>query len=118
MNYKRFGLQNYLRDPSISVEEAQILFRFRTRSEKYKNNMKSNFEDLSCYFCTVSQDSQEHSFQCEIVKANVKIEGDYEDIFSDKIPVEVARTLKRIVNFRKEKLEPLSGPRAFDNAAE
>ena len=93
LNYSELKMQNYLKDPKISVEEAQNIFRFRTRSANFKENMKSKYAETLCPLCENQPDSQSHSFKCSIVKGKIKISGNYEDIFNETIPNDVSKSL-------------------------
>ena len=41
LDYPELKLQDYLKDPKISVQESKNLFRFRTRTANFKTNMIS-----------------------------------------------------------------------------
>ena len=47
LSYSELKLQKYLKDPDIPVNEAKNLYRFRTRSAKYKQNMKTGYSSTS-----------------------------------------------------------------------
>ena len=78
------------------------MFRFRTRSVNYKENMKNGYQNISCPFCLVHPDSQIHSLKCIEVKSNISVRGNYEDIFKKTIPKEISETLMQISELRKE----------------
>ena len=46
-------------------------------------------------------DTQAHSFECRVVKVDIKIEGSYKDVFEKKIKPELAKTLLDITNLRE-----------------
>ena len=50
LRYSEMKLQNYFKDPNIPVEEAKNLFRYRTRSAKFKENMKNEYQSITCPF--------------------------------------------------------------------
>ena len=67
LSYSDLKLQNYLKNPDIPVQEAKNLFRFRTRSAKFKENMKNQYQNSTCPFCLVYSDTQQHAvYRCEI----------------------------------------------------
>ena len=70
---------DFLKDPNIPVEEAKNLYRFRRRSAKFKENMKYQYQSISCPFCLVYSDTQNHSMYRRENKITVK--GNHEDIF-------------------------------------
>ena len=93
LNYSELKLQNYLKDP-----ESKNLYRYRTRSARYKENMKSSYTatSLACPLCQVQPDSQPHSLQCTEVKTKTKVEGRYLDIIGEDIHSDISKTLLRI----------------------
>ena len=100
LTYTELKLQNYLKNKNISVEEARNLFRYRTRVAKFKENMKSSFLVTTCPLCLVQPDTQVHSFQCPELR--VKLEGIYNDIFTEDIPTNISKTLLRITKRRED----------------
>ena len=101
LDYPELKLQDYLKDPKISVQESKNLFRFRTRTANFKTNMKSSYQCLLCPLCSLESDTQEHSMQCTKVKSEICIVGNYYEIFREDIPQDIAKTLLKIVEFRK-----------------
>jgi hypothetical protein len=91
-----------LKTDEIPVSEAKNLYRFRTRCAKLKENMKNGYQSSLCPFCHVQPDNQSHSVQCTVVKSRVKIDGNYEDIFKEKIPLNISKTLLNIFKLREE----------------
>ena len=104
LNYGELKLQNYLKNPNISVAEAENLFRYRTRSAKFKQNMKNGYESITCPFCLVHPDTQIHSMLCIEVKSKILVKGNYQDIFKEDIPKEISETLMKISEIRKDVL--------------
>ena len=102
LNYSDIKLQTYFKDPDISVAEAKNLYRFRTRSAKFKENMRSGYQNKDCPLCFIHPDTQVHSMQCIEVKSKITIRGKYEDIFKEKIKKEISETLMKITELRKD----------------
>ena len=107
--YSELKMQSYLCDSSLTVEEAQNLFRFRTRTAKFKENMKNKYENgsLTCPACGLQPDSQSHSFQCEVMKQHIKVKGQYSDIFKKKVPSDVAKSLLEVSKIREQQFSPI-----------
>ena len=107
--YSELKMQSYLHDSSLTVEEAQNLFRFRTRTAKFKENMKNKYEggSLACPACGLQPDSQSHSFQCEVMKQHLKVKGQYSDIFKKKVPSDVAKSLLEVSKIREQHFSPI-----------
>ena len=102
LKYNKIKLQKYLKDPRIPVTEAKNLYRYRTRSAKYKENMKTSYQSTPCPFCFVQPDSQTHSVQCTVVRSKITVQGNYTDIFKENIPADISQTLLKISELREE----------------
>ena len=102
LNYPQLKLQNYLKQRDISVQSAKNLFKWRTRVAKFKNNYKHSYLSLACPLCLTHSDTQEHSLECSSVTDSVNVRGDYQDIFMEDIPVDIADTLLKIANIRRD----------------
>ena len=90
-------MQNYLRDQNIPVNEAKSVFRFKTRTALFKENMKSYYKISSCPMCNCNTypDTQSHSFDCEVTNMNIQIEESFMEIFKKNISQKLSRTLLR-----------------------
>ena len=82
--YSELKMQNYFKDPKIPVEEAQNIFRFRTRSANFKENMKTKYKETLCPLCEIQPDSQAHSFKCSVVNEKINIDGNMKIFLMNK----------------------------------
>ena len=98
LNYRDLNMQDYLKE--LSTNEAQAVFAHRTRMSQYSENYRGGQGHLPCPLCLFHLDCQSMSFNCPIVKQNVKIQGEYKDIFSENIKPELANTIIEIEKFR------------------
>ena len=96
-------MQDYLQNKKITIKQAQIIFRSRCRMTLYWQNFKGWKFSKICPLCNnpSNVDSQSHSFQCEIVKNLVVVEGDYRDIFEYTVSEEIAKTVEKIEKVRE-----------------
>ena len=118
LQYSDLSMQKYLKDPKITVNEAKNIFKFRTRTAHFKDNMKSFYKENICPMCSEHPDTQSHSFECKVTKMSINIECSYEEIFKKTISPTLAKTLMQITNLRKNYiLSPDGGPRASIDAA-
>jgi hypothetical protein len=101
LEYVELNIQNYLNDDRIPVNEAQNLYRFRTRVAYFKDNFKNAYTNIACPLCLVQLDTQAHCVQCPVVQEKVKVQGSYIDIFSEDIPSDISKTLHEISKLRK-----------------
>ena len=97
-------MRNYLKSSEIPVNEAQNLFKYRVRVAHFKENFGDKYENKACPLCSVNLDTQAHSVQCEKVKEKVTIDGKYNDIFKEKIPRNISKTLFKISKLREDLL--------------
>ena len=98
-------MQSYLKTNKFTVQEAQTVFSFRTRMAKFSENYRENNGPVTCPLWHLHLDSQQMAFQCQIVKANVKLAGHHDSIYSDNISKEIGTTLRNISQFRQTFLE-------------
>ena len=97
-------LQSYLRNKSISVTQAHILAKFRTRMANYANNYGGTNQDLPCRLCSNHSDKQEEIYTCEFNKQNVDLQGRYQDLFRSDVEVTVIKSLEALYKLRENKL--------------
>ena len=58
--------------------------------------------NTACPYCFVQPDSQVHTFQCTVLNQFVEIQGNYEDIFEENVPSDVANTIMNISKYRED----------------
>ena len=107
-------MQDYLMSDSMSTEEKQLLFKFRTQTYPCKTNFRRLYEpDLSCSICP-KEDYPKHLLYC----TNLGIDTSglkYNDIFGDiKKQVKIIKALKQITINRNLVMNksPISGSQA------
>ena len=105
--YSDLKLQPYLKSDHIPVHEAKNLFRYRVKVANFRENFKDMYRNTTtvCPFCTIHLDTQSHALQCVQMKLKMKMEGNYEDIFRQKIPANISKTLFNISQLRKDLVE-------------
>ena len=106
-----FRIEKYLTSSSISTEEKQTLFKFRTRMVEVKSNFKYQFsQDLNCYFCS-NEDTQLHTLSCKEITEGIDTSGvKYSHIFSHLLSEQekVAKVLNKIMKQRNLKIKLMS----------
>ena len=93
---------SYLKSPGIPVYEAKNLFRFRNRTANFKENFGDKYPNKACPLCTVHMDTQTHAVQCDQIKQTISVEGSYSNIFKEKIPSDISKTLYKITKLRED----------------
>ena len=101
LSYPTLEMQEYLKDNKITVSQAKILFRVRTRMEQFGENFKGGRDTKPCPVCEASKDTQSHSFQCSVIQDNIEVNGNYLEIFNFKVGKKLATTVENIVKFRE-----------------
>ena len=101
LHYDELQIQGYLKNPKISVRQAQIVFKSRCRMTVYWVNFKGWKLAKYCPVCKEPDelDTQHHSYRCKIITENVDIRGEITDVFN-YVTVDTARTLENIELFR------------------
>ena len=82
LSYSELRIQKYLVDKSFHIGDAKLMFSFRTRMAKVRDNYKNSQNDLHCPLCGQDADTQEHLLDCEKIhrsRPNVL----YNDLFGD-----------------------------------
>ena len=84
LNYTDLKMQHYLSSSVFYKNDAQLLFKLRTRMANFKSNFKNGNPDLSCFLCS-NEDQQEHILTCDpIIKEIPEAQNNtYSNIFSN-----------------------------------
>ena len=86
--YDKFEIKKYLKSPSISNKEAEIIAALRSQTVRgIKNNFHTLYKtNLQCELCKINIDNQEHCITCPkiatIIPAN-KSHIRYEHVFGN-----------------------------------
>ena len=99
--YSELRLQKYMKSDDIPVYEAKILFRYRVKVADFKEKFGNKYENKVCPLCGIHMDTQTHAVHCVKVKESVPVEGNYSDIFKERIPRNISRTLYSISKLRE-----------------
>ena len=87
VSHNDVNLQPYFNPMSMDVDEAKFLFLLRSRMVEVKTNFRNKYSDVLCPVCKLSDDTQQHLFECsELLKnMNILISNDiqYSHIFSE-----------------------------------
>ena len=101
--YPDLKLQPYFKSNKFTVDQIRIIFSFRTIMANFGENFRNGRGQ--CPLCQNHFDSQSMAFQCASVKAELSLNGCYQDIFKEVIPSNLVTTLSRILKFREDILE-------------
>ena len=99
LQYCDLSIQKYLTNNQFTVNEARLIFSFRTRMAPFKSNFKSQNED-ACPLCNSHQDDQNLAFRCPVILKEIKPTCEIRNIYSNSISIELVQTLTRILEIR------------------
>ena len=71
IKHYKLEMQKYLKANKLNIkqEEAQMIFKLRSRVTEVKINLKGSYETFECEVCQEDEESQKHILECiEIVK--------------------------------------------------
>ena len=99
--HAKLEMQSYLVRKDISVEDAKLVFAYRTRMASFSENFRG---PKMCSLCFTHLDNQQMAFTCPVIKPKLEEKGKYEYIFRSKIPIETIRNLKIIKTMKQENM--------------
>ena len=105
VNYSELAIQKYFLLHGINVQEIRSVFRFRTRMAPYGENFRGNRDCVQCPLCSTHVDSQVLGLNCPAIRKIFNIDCDIQDVYSDSVTIDTAKTLTKILAIRKELME-------------
>ena len=107
LEYYEFKMQDYLSNGTLTIQQAQVVFKSRCRMTTYWENFKGWKLQKICPVCKdVAQiDTQSHSFQCKGIREVIAINGELKDIYQGNLSNQLVMTVVNIETFRKRYLE-------------
>lgn len=102
--HAKLEMQSYLVRKDISVEDAKLVFAYRTRMASFSENFRGPHGPKMCSLCFTHLDNQQMAFTCPVIKPKLEEKGKYEYIFRSKIPIETIRNLKIIKTMKQENM--------------
>ena len=105
VNYHSLKMQNYFSRSDISIQDKKTIFKYRIRMEPFGENFRGGAAAILCPLCHTHLDNQEMSFQCPIIKKEIDIKGNLNDIYKENIKIETIETIIKISRYRTKKLE-------------
>ena len=99
IKHKKLEIQKYLKACNIKItqEEAQEIFKLRSRVSDVKMNFKGKYDSLECEACQENEEeSQQHIINCKILNENNENIGnvpEYEEIYNGntKMKLKIAK---------------------------
>ena len=101
IQHQELKMQDYLSLENVTVNQAKVLLKFRTRMANYGQNVKGTNKLSQCQLCDEHLDSQDTICQCKTNMKNFNTNFNYDDIFLEKIEVNLIKTLETIYKFKE-----------------
>ena len=81
IKHTKLEMQRYLKanKSKISQEEAQTIFRMRSRTTEVNLNFRGQHETFECDVCHAEDDNQEHLIKCTQINKHKNNEGNIPD---------------------------------------
>ena len=112
LSYSKLKMQKYLKanNSNNTVEEAQVIFKLRSRMTDVKANFKNKYEEFECDICKDEEETQKHILECEDILKNttrIKKETEYEELFKDNVKnqTEIAKMFIENMKVKKKLME-------------
>ena len=103
LRYTKLEMQSYLKLENMHTFGAQTLFKYRTRMANYGENFRGMRDPVTCGLCKTHLENQKMCFEnCPVLKENISIHGEYNQIFGASVPSSLVNTLMDIDKFREE----------------
>ena len=102
LKYEELKMQAYLLNDQTSIAEKLTLFKWRTSMEQnFGENFRGGRSSVLCPFCLTHSDSQEEGFKsCTLIKDNIHINAQYENLFKEDVEIDLTRTIVKISSLR------------------
>ena len=115
LKHTTLKMQKYLmpNDKNLLKEDAQLIFKLRSRVTETKTNMKGKYDSYECSACGEENENQEHVIKCNVLlqmnseyDMNVR---DYKHILNGNVAqqIQISRlfksNMKILQKFKKEK---------------
>ena len=111
VKHRKLEMQKYLRptENKIMQEEAQEIFKLRSRVSDVKINFRGKYENFECEICMEEDETQKHIIYCkEINKKNenyIKL-PEYEEIYNGNVNSQIMIAKRFMENVKiREKLK-------------
>ena len=103
--YTELLMQPYMSSKCIFKNDAQLLFKLRTRMADFKANFRNGNEDLKCILDCPEEDRQDHVLICDTIVENIPQANtvSYKSIFSKNTPeiMDTLKVIKEALHFRE-----------------
>ena len=111
IKHVRLEMQKYLKpnESKIKLEEAQEIFKMRSRVSNVKANFRGNHQSFECMVCKTKDETQQHIIQCKEInriRKDKKEPPEYEGLYENNVEKQVNLVRHFLENVKiKEKFE-------------
>ena len=104
--YTKLECQEYFASNQISNDQKIMIFKCRTRMERFGENFRGGLERVMCPLCMLHLDSQDLCLQCPEVRKQTNTSGeDIKEIYGEKIGKDVVDTITKVMEIRRKLTE-------------
>ena len=108
IKHERLEMQNYLKpnELKIKLEEAQEIFKMRSRVSDVKTNFKGKYENFECEICKDEYETQQHIIECKEINKNRKEEKilpKYKELYKRNVKNQVSIVRHFLENMKMKK---------------
>jgi hypothetical protein len=94
---------------NLDASGARSLFRYRTRMANFGEHFREGNCHVNCPLFGLHHDNQAMAFNnCPVLKANISITGNYQDLFKKNVSFELVKTLVNIDKKKPKEKESVS----------
>ena len=97
LEHNKIIMQKYLQPNSESIrkEEAQLIFKLRSRMTDVRMNFKGKIDTYECRACKIEEEDKKHIVECQILNKG-KEQIEYDRIFNGTVreKMKIARRFK------------------------
>ena len=106
VSYTNLESQEYFKSDQISNDQKRMIFKYRTRMERFGENFRGSQNMVMCPLCSLHLDSQDLGLQCPEVRKEIHHSGgDIKEIYGEKIGKDIVNTVTKVMEIRKKMIE-------------
>ena len=105
LSYSKYNLQEYFLSYQTSNNQKRLIFKYRTKMERFGENYRGGKTHVMCPVCKLHYDNQDLVLQCPEVRKNIPDDGNMKELYSETINTDIVETLTKVMKFRTTKIE-------------
>ena len=110
IQHKKLEMQKYLKPSGLKIkqEEAQEIFKMRSKVSDVKTNFGRNYDSFECDICQQEDESQQHIIECKEINKLKESDDqempEYDEILKENIrkQVKIVKTFQENIKIREK----------------